>query len=161
SAAERVRLARELTEIFPNVSVLAVTDEQRAIEGVLSRAAAAVRFMASFSLLTGVVVLMGAVAASREQRLRETLLLRTLGATRRQLFAIGLAEYACLGFLSVSVALLLSVGAGWALTRFVFDQRFVLPLVPLVGLGAGLAVMCVLVGLSSGRDILRRPPLLT
>jgi putative ABC transport system permease protein len=155
----RVRFARHVVEAFPNVSVVDVTDVQRAIENVLSRAAQAVSFIASFSLLTGVIVLVGAVSTSRQQRLREAVLLRTLGATRAQLLRIAFAEYVVLGLLGVAVGLALSVGAGWALTHFVFDQRFVLPLPSLFALGAMLVALCVTVGVSSGLEILRRPPL--
>ena len=158
-AADRVRLARHVAEVFPNISVLDLSDVQRTIESVLARAAQVVRFMASFSLLVGASVLIGAVATSRDQRRRETVLLRTLGATRGQLLRIALAEYTSVGLLAATVALLLSVGAGWALTRFVFDQRFALPLGPLVGLGAGLVLACIGVGVSSAAEILRRPPL--
>src|SRR5437762_4991201 len=110
AAAERVGFARRIAETFPNVSVLDVSEVQRAIESVLARAAQALRFIASFSLLIGAVVLVGAVATSRRQRVREAVLLRTLGATRTQLLQIACAEYASLSVLAVSVASLLSVG---------------------------------------------------
>jgi len=59
--------------------------------------------------------LVGAVAASRFQRVREAVLLRTLGATRGQLLRILLAEYASLGVLAAATAILLSAAAAWAL----------------------------------------------
>ena len=89
----------------------------------MDRVALAIRFMALFSLATGTLVLVGALATSRFQRIREGALLRTLGATRAQMFRIVLAEYLSLGLLAAAVALVLAAAAGWALARFVFEAR--------------------------------------
>src|SRR5512134_774609 len=126
--ALRVAFQRRIAERFPNVSALDVSEVQRAVEGVLARAALAIRSMAIFSLATGAVVLVGAVATSRYQRAREAVLLKTLGATRAQVLRVALAEYASLGALAALAALALSTAAGWALTRFLFEQRFAWPL---------------------------------
>jgi putative ABC transport system permease protein len=115
--------------------------------------------MALFTLGTGAVVLVGALATSRFQRIREGALLRTLGATRAQLFRIVLSEYLSLGLFAAAVALLLAGVAGWALSRFVFDGRFTLPVLPLAALGAAVVALTVAVGLANSREVLRRPPL--
>jgi putative ABC transport system permease protein len=96
-AEARARLQRAVVEAHPNVSTLDLAQVQRSIESVLDKVLLAVRFMALFSLAAGAVVLAGAVAASRYQRVREGALLRTLGARRPQLVRILLAEYAVLG----------------------------------------------------------------
>ena len=93
-AAARGRLPRALAEAFPNVSALDLSEVQRAVDGVVDRVAQAVRFISLFSLATGVVVLLGALATSRYQRVREAVLLKTLGASRRQLLAVACVEYA-------------------------------------------------------------------
>ena len=123
----RARLQRSVVEAHPNVSTLDLAQVQRAIESVLDKVVLAIRFMALFSLAAGAVVLAGAVAASRFQRVREGALLRTLGARRSQLLRILLAEYAVLGALAAGAAILLSTAAGWALVRFVFGGSFSLP----------------------------------
>jgi putative ABC transport system permease protein len=116
--------------------------------------------MALFSLAAGGVVLAGAVAASRYQRVREGALLRTLGARRPQLVRILFAEYAVLGALSVLAAVLLSSLAGWALVRFVFDGRFELPVAELAALLlASVLALTVFVGLAGSTEVWRRPPL--
>ena len=155
----RARLQRSVVEAYPNVSTLDLAQVQRAIERVLDRVILAVRFMALFSLAAGATVLAGAVASSRQQRVREGALLRTLGATRPQLVRILLTEYAVLGALAAGVAIVLSSLAGWALTRFVFDGSFALPGPSLLALLLAVLSLTVIVGLSGSTEVWRRPPL--
>jgi putative ABC transport system permease protein len=93
----RARLQRTVAEAFPNVTALDLAQVQEVIEKVIARVSLAIRFMALFSLAAGVIVLLGAVAASRDQRIREGVLLKTLGATRAQVARVILAEYLSLG----------------------------------------------------------------
>ena len=155
--ALRARFQREVVEAFPNVSVVDLTEIQKALEEVVGRVAIAIRFMALFTLAAGAVVLVGAVAAGRDQRLREGALLKALGATRRQVLRILFAEYATLGLLAATAALALSLGAGWALTRFLFDAPFRVPAVPLAGLTAALVALTTGVGLWTSREVFARP----
>jgi putative ABC transport system permease protein len=158
-AAERGALQRRLAERLPNVTSLDLSNLQATLERLLDRVVLAIRFMAFFTLATGALVLVGALATSRFQRVREGALLRTLGATRAQLLRIVLSEYLSLGGLAAVVSLGLAGVAGWALARYVFDGRFSLPWLPLVGLGAAVVGLTVVVGLANSRDVLRRPPL--
>ncbi|HSD67496.1 MAG TPA: FtsX-like permease family protein [Vicinamibacteria bacterium] len=112
-----------------------------------------------FSLAAGALVLAGAVAASRYQRVREGALLRTLGARRSQLVRILAAEYAVLGALAAGAAILLSTLAGWALVRFVFDGAFALPGPALLGLLLAVLGLTVAVGLAGSTEVWRPPPL--
>jgi putative ABC transport system permease protein len=155
----RARFQRAVVEAYPNVSTLDLVQVQQAVEEILGRVALAIRFMALFSLAAGAVVLVGAVAASRYQRVREAVLLRTLGATRGQLLRILLAEYASLGVLAAATAILLSTAAAWALVRFGFDAAFALPVPALLALAGVVVVLTVVVGLLGSAEVLRRPPL--
>jgi len=159
SPAERGALQRRLAERFPNVTSVDLATVQLTFEEVLGRVALAIRFMAGFSLATGIVVLIGAIATTRFQRIREGVLLRTLGATRRQVFRVVLAEYLALGILSAAMAVGLASAATWALTRFVFETAFAVPLPALGGLVAGVVVMTVVVGLWNSLEVLNRTPL--
>jgi putative ABC transport system permease protein len=159
SPAERGRFQRRLAERFSNVSTLDLSMLQEALERLVDRVALAIRFMALFSLGVGALVLVGALATSRFQRVREGALLRTLGATRSQILRVVLAEYLSLGLLASTVALLLAAGAGWALARFVFEGKFSLPLLPMTGLTLSIVALTVLVGLANSRDVIRRTPL--
>jgi putative ABC transport system permease protein len=158
-AADRGTFQRGIAERLPNVTSVDLSSVQETLERLIDRVVLAIRFMALFTLGTGALVLVGALATSRFQRIREGALLRTLGATRAQLFRIVLSEYLSLGLLAAAVALLLAGVAGWALARFVFEGRFTLPLLPLAGLGAAVVALTVAVGLANSREVLRRPPL--
>jgi putative ABC transport system permease protein len=158
-AASRVRIQRELAEAFPNVSAIDVTQVQQAVEGIVDKVSRAIRFISLFSLATGALVLLGALATSRYQRVREAVLLKTLGATRRQVLQIACIEYFGLGLLGAVTALALSVAASWALVRFVFEARFTAPLAPLSALSLAVVGLTVAVGLSSSLDLFRRTPL--
>jgi putative ABC transport system permease protein len=157
--ASRGRFQRRLAERFGNVSTLDLSLLQEALERLVDRVVLAIRFMALFSLGVGVLVLVGALATSRFQRVREGALLRTLGATRGQVFRVVLAEYLSLGLLASAVALVLATASGWALARFLFEGSFSLPLVPMAGLALSVIALTVMVGLANSREVVRQPPL--
>ncbi len=157
--AARGLLQRRAAERYPNVSSLDLSSLQRLLDDILSRVALAVRFMAGFSLATGAVVLVGAIATTRFQRVREAVLLKTLGATRRQVLRVFFAEYAALGLLSAGMAVALSGAAGWVLSRFVFETSYALPWLALAALLGAIVLLTVGIGLGNSLDILRRTPL--
>jgi len=157
--AARGRLQRTVVERFGNVTTLDLATLQGALEKLVNQVTLAIRFMAVFSLLTGAMVLVGAVATSRFQRIREGALLRTLGATRRQVLRVVMTEYLALGGLSAVVGVGLSVLAAWAIAHWVFDGPFAVP-VPALALVAVLVTAGTVVrGALNSRDVLRLPPL--
>ncbi len=156
NAGARGRLERAVSEKYPNVTGLDVALLESTIERVLYRISLAIRFMAAFSLATGALVLLGAVTAGRLERIREGALLKTLGATRRQLTRILLAEYTALGLLAGVVGIALSAGGAWAMMHWVFDLPFTLPAVPLLAVLAATAAMVALVGIAASREVFRK-----
>ncbi len=159
AAAGRGGFQRALAERFSNITTVDLALVQQQLEQLVDRVALAIRFMATFSLAVGTLVLVGAIATTRLQRLRESLLLRTLGATRRQVLRIALAEYLTLGVLASLTAVLLATAAGWGLTRWYFDGRFWVPVIPLAGLVTAIASLSVAVGLWTTREALGGTPL--
>jgi putative ABC transport system permease protein len=155
----RGQFQRRIAERLPNVSTLDLSVVQEALERLVERVALAIRFMALFSVAVGVLVLVGALATSRFQRIREAALLRTLGATRSQIFGVVLAEYLSLGLLATLVALVLAGLAAWALARFVFEGSFTIPVPEISALAAGIVALTVAVGLANSLDVVRRTPL--
>ncbi|MGH7579696.1 MAG: ABC transporter permease [Gemmatimonadales bacterium] len=157
--AARGAFQRRLAERLPNVTTLDLSVVQEALERLVDRVVLAIRFMAAFTLATGTLVLVGALATSRFQRIREGALLRTLGATRSQLFRIVLAEYFALGAMAAAVAAVLSAAAAWALAKWVFEGQFSLQPLSLAGLVLGVVALTVVVGLLNSREVIRRTPL--
>jgi putative ABC transport system permease protein len=150
---------RALVETFPNVSAIDLTLVLQTLDAIFSRIATAVRFMASFTVVTGILVLIAAVLTGRYQRIRESVLLRSLGASRRQVFAVLLAEYMFLGLLSALVGALLAVGGAWLLTRTVFHISFVPAYLAILAALISVPVLTILIGLLTSRGILNLPPL--
>ena len=155
----RAALQRDIARALPNVSTIDVAVVQETITRVIRRVAWAIRFIAVFVLVGGIVVLAGAIAAGRFQRARESALLRTLGATSRQASRILLTEYAALGSLAGLTGVALGSTAAWAMTRWVFEVPFRLPFLALATLWLGVAGLATLIGTLSSRGMLRRPPL--
>jgi putative ABC transport system permease protein len=159
SAERSAEVQRALVREFPNVAAIDTTLVLQTLDAILGKISFAIRFMALFTVITGVLVLVGAVLTGRYQRIRESVLLRTLGASRAQVLRILLVEYACLGFLAALTGIALAVGASWALAAFVFHVRFVPSFAGLVlalAAGSGLTVAA---GLLASRGVLNQPPL--
>lgn len=150
---------RDLVSTFPNVSAIDLSRIQEAVEGILSRAQRAVAFLAGFAALAGLVVLAGALAASRHQRLREGALLKTLGARRNQLLTVFFSEYLALGLVAALTGLVLSVISAWGLISMVFGFDFVAQIGVLAQIAAGIALLTVASGFLGSRGLLQRPPL--
>jgi putative ABC transport system permease protein len=158
-ADERARTQRALVDRFPNVSILDLTQLQGALDDVVGRVAAVIRFLAAFSIATGFVVLLGAVVTGRLQRVREAVLLKTLGATRAQIATILLTEYAVLGLIAAMVGAGAAVLAGWALSRWLFEVPFAVPPGALLALVGAVAVIAAAVGVWGSREVFRRTPM--
>ncbi len=159
STERLVELQRSIVRRFPNVSTIDLSQILKTVDSLLDRVAAVVRFMALFSILTGLVVLGGAVTTSRYQKIKEAVLLRTLGASRGQIVKILLIEYLLLGSLATLAGLGLSLAASWALTALVFKTDFRAPLAALALLAAGTVSLVVAIGVANTRGVWSRPPL--
>lgn len=156
---DRARVQRDLVGSFPNVSALDFSRVQEAIDSVLSRVRQAVAFLGGFSALAGIIVLVGALATSRMQRLREGALLRTLGARRRQVLTVLFAEYLALGSIATASGLILAVVATWLLVPNVFEIDYAVRPGPILAIWSVVVSLTVVTGLLGSRDLLRRPPL--
>jgi putative ABC transport system permease protein len=155
----RAELQRDMVLAYPNVSALDLTLVQRALDGVLASVSLAVRFMALFSIGAGLVILIGALAASRFQRLREAVLLKTMGATGGQVRRIMLTEYVAWGSLAAFVGVLLAGVAGWALVTFLFESTYRVPVLELAGVWILVCALTAAVGFANSGTVLRGTPL--
>jgi putative ABC transport system permease protein len=156
---QSARVQRAVVAAFPNVTAIDLALVMETIDGIFTKIAFVIEFMAAFTMLTGIIVLAGAVLTGRFQRIRETVLLRTLGATRRQLLQIQLVEYAILGVLAAIVGCALSVAGNALLAKFVLRITPAVPVPLLLGAAAAVCIVTVITGMLSGRGVTNHPPL--
>ena len=152
-------LQRGVVRRFPNVSTVDLALVLETVDMVLDKVSFVIRFMALFSIITGMVVLIGAVVASRYQRARESVLLRTLGASRAQIRKIMLVEYLFLGTFAALTGLMLAIASSWALATFLFEAPFVVEALPLLAALFTVVGLTLLVGMLNSRGLCDLPPL--
>jgi putative ABC transport system permease protein len=146
-------IQRDVVKRFPNVSSIDLSLITQTIGKIVARVSTAVRFMALFSVIMGVPVLFSAVSSTRRERIRESVLLKTLGATRAQIMRILLTEYALLGVLGSLTGLVLALGGGWLLVHFVFEVKYAPAYGPAVAITVAMMAIAIVIGAIAGRDV--------
>ncbi len=151
----------DLVRRFPTISVFDVDAILGQIRDIMDRASLAVQYVFLFTLAAGVVVLLAAVQATRDERRYESAILRTLGASRGTVLKGVAAEFSALGFLSGALAAVGATSVGWVLARRLLSVPFTFdPWVWILGLGCG----TLLVGASgtlATRRVVETPPTVT
>ena len=138
-------LEKAVTDRFPNISSIPVKDALQAVGSIVAAAAAALRATAAIALVAAGLVLAGALAASRRQRLYEAVILKVLGATRRDLLQAFLLEYGLLGLLSATIAAALGMLASYFVVTQVMRSEWVfLPEAAALSAAVALAMTLVL-----------------
>lgn len=159
SPAASAKFQQAVVRAFPNVSIIDLNLVLSILDELLDKIGFVIRFMGGFSIATGLVVLVASVLISKYQRIRESVLLRTIGASRRQILVITGLEYLFLGALAAGTGILLSLAGSWALAYYVFETTFT----PNIGLLSSLfliiSMLTLAIGLFNSRSILNSPPL--
>lgn len=159
--AQHQPLVNRLVRQYPNLSIIDVSLVLNEVQSIIGRVVQAVQFVFLLTLAAGLIVLQAALAATQDERLREAAILRTLGASRRQILSVMLAEYALIGSLAGMLAAVGASGLAWAVSTRLLD----LPYVPSLGLPiAGVIGGCLLVVAVGWRRLqvmLAVPPLQT
>lgn len=159
AAAAEAGLQDRVVAAFPNVTAVPVRDVLDRVAGILGEIALAMRLIALFSIGSGVVVMAGALAATRSQRLYESVILRTLGATRGVVARAFAVEYACLGAVAGLAGTALAMVLAWIVLRFVLEVPWTFE-ADTLGWGVGLTVLTALaVGFLGTFRLLGRKPL--
>lgn len=153
------RVQQQVVQKYPNVSAIDLSLVLSTIRDLFSRIAYVIRFMALFTIITGLIVLAGAVVVSRYQRAEESVLLKTLGASRSTVLTIMTVEYLFLGMFAAATGILLALGAAWGLSYFVFEGPFVVAPWSLLGAFVVVIVLTIAIGLFNSRGLYDRPPL--
>jgi putative ABC transport system permease protein len=124
SLAAEAKLARELGRAFPATTAVRVKDAIDAFSSIFNRIMVAVRAAGSVTLLAGALVLAGALATAQRRRIKQAVILKTLGATRRRILISHLLEYLILAVLTSLIALLIGSLAAWITVSRVMDFSF-------------------------------------
>lgn len=157
-AAEEPRLLRELTNAYPNITAIGVRDAIARVMELLSGISAATRYGAAATLLTGLLVLIGAAAAGERARTYEAAVLKTLGASRGRILASFALRSALLGAAAGVVALGAGVLGGWAVARFVMETGYAVIWSNALAVVIGGAALALLAGLAFAlRPLSARP----
>ncbi|GGG47124.1 permease [Bizionia arctica] len=152
-------LQQDLVSKFPNVSIIDLRQIFTLVEDILDKVSWVINFMAFFSIFTGIIVLIGSVRTSKYQRIKESVLLRTLGAKNKQILQISAFEYLFLGLLGSLVGLLLALVSSLCLALFVFKEPFIPSGIPFLIFMPGITLLVLIIGLSNIQTVLRSSPL--
>ena len=159
SAEQSAKFQTALVKQFPNVSIIDLNLILSVLDDILDKIGFVIQFMAIFSMITGLIVLVASVLISKYQRIQESVLIRTLGGSRRQIFAITALEYFLLGSLAALTGIALALIGSWLLAHYIFDTVFTPQLLPSVIIFVTVCSITVLIGLLNSRFIVSKPPL--
>ena len=158
-AAAEPALQNAVVAAFPNVTAIPVRDVLERVAAVLGEIAVAVRLVALFTLGTGLVVMAGALAATRSQRLYESVVLRTLGATRGVVARAFAVEYGLLGAAAGAGGGLLATILAWIVARWVLEAPWTFDATPVVVGVAATPALALAVGFLATFRLLGQKPL--
>jgi putative ABC transport system permease protein len=159
--AARARLQRDLVTRYPNVSAIDVREVLAQIQSVVDNVTFAISIVGTVALASGALILSGAVAMTKFQRVYEAAILRTLGASTRVLGTMLALEYSALGLIAGLIGATGSLALSWAVCRFVFEIDWA-PAPGLLAAGAVATTLLVgIIGIVASADVLRKKPLAT
>ncbi len=159
--AARARFQRDLVTKYPNISAIDVREVLASIQGVVDNVTFAISIVGTVALASGALILIGAVAMTKFQRVYEAAILRTLGASTRLLGTMLAMEYSALGLIAGVVGAAGSLALSWAVCRYVFQIDWEpAPVLLIVGALATTALVGI-IGVVASADVLRKKPLAT
>lgn len=151
AASVQNRIVRD----FPNISVINLAMIVDTMEEILGKISFVIQFMALFSIMTGILVLISSLLISKYQRIRENILLKTLGARKKILLLINTMEYLFLGSLAAGGGILLSLLASALLSIYVFEIPFRMEWFSLLLVFFSITAVTVLLGWMNSISILK------
>ncbi len=129
---------------YPNITVVDIESALNQVQDVLDRLSAAIELLFVFTIAAGVLVLIAALGATQDERLKDAALLKALGASRAQIQKSFFTELLVIGFVSGALAGAGAIAVGWSLAQFVFEISFPLPwAVFLYGAIFGMVICCI------------------
>jgi putative ABC transport system permease protein len=157
----RALFQRDLVANYANVSAIDVREVLANLQGVIDNVTFAVSIVGAVALASGALILIGAVAMTKFQRVYEAAILRTLGASTRLLATMLAFEYTALGLIAGLIGASGALALSWAVCRYVFDIEW-RPVPVLLAVGAVVTTTLVgVIGVVASADVLRKKPLAT
>jgi putative ABC transport system permease protein len=158
-AAARARLQYDLVSKYPNITAIDARDVLNRIRSVVDNVVFAISIVGGVALASGVLILIGAVAMTKFQRVYEAAILRTLGASTRMLGTMLALEYSALGLLAGLIGAAGALALSWAVATYLLEIEW-RPAPVLLTAGVVLtAALVASVGVIASSDVLRRKPL--
>src|SRR5262252_5031830 len=159
--AARARFQHDLVERFPNVSIIDFHEVLDTIRDVMSKVTLAITVVGGLVLFSGGLILIGAVAMTKFQRVYEAAVFKTLGANTRTIARMLLFEYGVLGSLAGLIGSLGAIGLTWGVSRYALEIPWRLFAGEHIGGVLLTALLVAVIGVVSSLDVLRNKPLAT
>ncbi|HWE52404.1 MAG TPA: FtsX-like permease family protein [Bryobacteraceae bacterium] len=151
-------IQKAIYDKFPTITVVNMAEVLDTIQGVVDQISLIVRFISAFSILAGTVILASSVAGTRFRRIREVVILKTLGATRKRIGRIFSVEFLVIGLVAGLMGGLLAGGFAWAALNRLLNAETPPDIIPVLGSIAGTAALAVATGwLASYRTLGQKP----
>jgi putative ABC transport system permease protein len=152
------RMQKAIYDKYPTITVINMADVLEIIQSVVDQISMVVRFISGFSMLAGAVILASSVAGTRFRRIREVVILKTLGATRQRIAKIFSVEFFVIGSVAGLMGGMLAGGFGWLLLNKLLKAETGVDVVPVVSAIGGTALLAVATGwLASYRTLGQKP----
>jgi putative ABC transport system permease protein len=152
------RMQKAIYDKYPTITVINMADVLEIIQSVVDQISMVVRFISGFSMLAGAVILASSVAGTRFRRIREVVILKTLGATRARIGRIFSVEFFVIGMVAGLMGGMLAGGFGWLLLNRLLKAETGVDMVPVLSAIGGTALLAVATGwLASYRTLGQKP----
>ncbi len=115
--SEETALVRDITRAFPNISAVRISESLAQFQEIVGHISTAVQVTALFSLVSGVMVLASALAASLHSRAYDTMMFKVLGARKRDILALFLAEWLCIAFVTGLLSCAFGAVGAWLILQ--------------------------------------------
>jgi putative ABC transport system permease protein len=158
---KELELQHAIVNALPNVTALSTRDIVSTIEGVVNKLKTLVDFMSAFTIMAGLIILSGSVASTKYRRLKESAVLKILGAKQKIIAGILGVEYATVGVLASIIGVGMASGLSWGIMKYLVKAPWHLRLdVMLWTLGLSI-ILTTFTGIISSIDVLKNKPLKT
>ena len=146
SRGAEAAIERAVTGRFANITAIRIREVLRTVGEMLSRLATVARLTTAITIVAGALVLAGAIAASHRRRVYDAVVLKVLGATRRDVLRAYALEYGVLGLVTAAIAAVIGTACAWAVVERLMHFDWIFQAVPI----AATAVISTVVTLAGG-----------